>query len=193
MQFINQQAQLSSFIKIYKQKIPQDVCQRLISNSENYEWNEHTWQSYNTVVPSEDPDHEFLRASISKWDQLMIHENLNICINWYQDEMFQLGSAFMYNGISHPNINKYITNSKMSPHVDHIHSIFSDTNKGIPFLSLVALLNNDYKGGEFVFWEDYKVDLSAGDILIFPSNFLYKHRVNLVSEGTRYSLVSWIY
>ncbi len=42
-----------------------------------------------------------------------------------------------------------------------------------------------------VFWQDTHITLKAGEIMIFPSNFLYPHRVDLVTKGTRYSYVSW--
>ena len=79
----------------------------------------------------------------------------------------------------------------MNGHIDHIHSIFDGVHKGIPIISVIGLLNDDYKGGEFMFNEEYKVELKQGDIVLFPSNFLYPHRVNNIREGTRYSFVTW--
>ena len=35
--------------------------------------------------------------------------------------------------------------------------------------------------------------LNQGDVLIFPSNFLYPHKVNSIKKGTRYSFVSWVW
>ena len=45
--------------------------------------------------------------------------------------------------------------------------------KGIPILSCLGVLNDDYDGGEFVMFEDFEIKLEQGDLLIFPSNFLY--------------------
>ena len=42
-------------------------------------------------------------------------------------------------------------------------------------------------------FEDKTYKLNKGDVLMFPSTFLYPHRVEPVIEGTRYSYVSWIY
>jgi predicted 2-oxoglutarate/Fe(II)-dependent dioxygenase YbiX len=60
-------------------------------------------------------------------------------------------------------------------------------------LSVVGLLNDDFKGGEFVMFRDVEIKLKRGDLLIFPSNFVYPHRVDPVTEGTRYSFVSWVW
>ena len=38
---------------------------------------------------------------------------------------------------------------------------------------------------------DTPVEIGKGDLLIFPSNFLYPHRVDPVTKGVRYSYVSW--
>jgi hypothetical protein len=35
-------------------------------------------------------------------------------------------------------------------------------------------------------WQGY-----TGDVIIFPSTFLYPHKVNEVKKGIRYSFVSW--
>ena len=79
----------------------------------------------------------------------------------------------------------------MELHCDHIQSMFDGERKGIPTLSIVGILNDDYEGGEFIMWEDKEIKLKTGDLLIFPSTFLYPHKVNLVTKGTRYSFVSW--
>ena len=38
----------------------------------------------------------------------------------------------------------------MRKHFDHIHSIFDGQYKGIPVLSFIGILNNNYLGGELV-------------------------------------------
>jgi predicted 2-oxoglutarate/Fe(II)-dependent dioxygenase YbiX len=63
-------------------------------------------------------------------------------------------------------------------------------------LSAVVILNNDYKGGELVFKntindEQIKMELIAGSLVVFPSNFLFPHAVKPVTEGIRYSIVAW--
>ena len=81
----------------------------------------------------------------------------------------------------------------MKEHCDHIHTIFDGKRRGIPVLSIVGALNEDYEGGEFIMWETEKIELPQGSIMIFPSNFMYPHKVMPVTKGTRYSYVSWTY
>ena len=69
--------------------------------------------------------------------------------------------------------------------------IFDGERKGIPVLSIIGLLNDDYKGGELIMFNDYEIKLKEGDVLLFPSSFLYPHLVKPITKGIRYSLVSW--
>ena len=62
-----------------------------------------------------------------------------------------------YQGYSHVRFNKYAENKKMALHADHIHSMFDGQRKGIPILSVLGVLNNDYEGGEFVLIDE-KID-----------------------------------
>ena len=97
-----------------------------------------------------------------------------------------------YQGYSHVRFNKYAENKKMALHADHIHSMFDGERKGVPILSVLGLLNDDFEGGEF-FMIDKQREFSKGDILIFPSNFIYPHVVKPVTKGIRYSFISWIW
>ena len=81
----------------------------------------------------------------------------------------------------------------MAFHSDHIHSLFDGIRKGIPILSMLGVLNDDFEGGEFILFDNYKVDFKKGDLLIFPSIFLFPHRVEPVTKGTRYSYISWLW
>jgi len=87
--------------------------------------------------------------------------------------------------------NRYSENQLMDKHCDHINTLFDGERKGIPILSILGTLNNDYEGGEFIMFDDYEIHLNPGDVLIWPSVFLYEHRVKPVKKGTRYSFVTW--
>ena len=53
-------------------------------------------------------------------------------------------------------------------------------------------LNDDYEGGEFMFFDRELVyNLKKGSCIMFPSNFMYPHEIMPVTSGTRYSIVTW--
>ena len=81
----------------------------------------------------------------------------------------------------------------MGVHADHVRNIFDGTRRGIPTLTVLGALNDNYEGGELEFWEDEQIKLKAGEALIFPSNFLYPHQVLPITKGNRYSFAVWIW
>lgn len=59
-------------------------------------------------------------------------------------------------------------------------------------VSCSFMLNDDFEGGEFAFFDrELKYKLEKGDALMFPSNFMYPHEVMPVTQGTRYSIITW--
>jgi predicted 2-oxoglutarate/Fe(II)-dependent dioxygenase YbiX len=98
-----------------------------------------------------------------------------------------------WNGYSALKFIRYYPDQTMKNHCDHIHSLFDGKRKGVPILSIIGILNDDYDGGELIMFEDKTIETKAGDILIFPSNFLYPHQIAPVTKGVRYSYVSWVW
>ena len=57
-------------------------------------------------------------------------------------------------------------------------------------LSMTIVLNEDYEGGEFEFFQDINlIKEKMGTVIVFPSYMV--HKVRPVTKGTRYSLVAW--
>ena len=60
-------------------------------------------------------------------------------------------------------------------------------------VSLVSYPNDDYEGGELFFrLQNLKVKAEAGDLFVFPSNFMYPHQAMPVTSGTKYSIVTML-
>jgi len=59
-------------------------------------------------------------------------------------------------------------------------------------VSCSFMLNDDYEGGEFAFFEgELKFKPKKGSVLMFPSNFMYPHEIMPVTQGVRYSIITW--
>ena len=58
-------------------------------------------------------------------------------------------------------------------------------------VSAVIYLNDDYEGGEIYFPRLDKLNYkpTTGDIVIFPSNYIYEHASNDIINGIKYSVV----
>jgi hypothetical protein len=126
-------------------------------------------------------DTGFLMDTI--WNLLHLYVSVDFKNGWFSS----------WQGYTQPRYNRYDVNSRMENHCDHIHTMFDGTRRGIPTLTVMAALNGNYQGGELVMFEDQTIELSAGDVIIFPSNFLYPHKIQPVTSGVRYSFVSWCF
>lgn len=59
-------------------------------------------------------------------------------------------------------------------------------------ISCSLILNDDYEGGEFAFFDRKMIAKTPkGSALLFPSNFMFPHEIMPVLSGTRYSVVTW--
>ena len=60
-------------------------------------------------------------------------------------------------------------------------------------LTVSICLNEDYEGGDFTFFKETKIyKLKKGDVLVFPSSFMFPHGVQKITKGTRYQLLTWL-
>jgi Rps23 Pro-64 3,4-dihydroxylase Tpa1-like proline 4-hydroxylase len=77
------------------------------------------------------------------------------------------------------------SNTYFDVHIDH--------GPGYPrTVSAVVYLNDDYEGGELRFprLDNLEIKPAAGDIVLFPSNYLYSHASKNIISGTKYSVAS---
>lgn len=183
---------LRQYVKLYEGFLDLPMCDFAIHGlTSQAEWTEH--QFYNSQTGELKSTENELSVSYSDVPiRNIINEKL-----WFALERYILKDFAEFHwwnkwtGYTPIRFNRYAENTNMKMHCDHIHSLFDGDRKGVPILSIAGLLNDDFDGGEFVMWDDEIIPLSAGSVLIFPSNFLYPHRVNPVTRGTRHSFVSW--
>jgi pentatricopeptide repeat protein len=182
---------IEKYLKVY-QVLSEEDCIRTVKALEEKDIEFKTHQFYNSTEGTyHSYEHELSVAYSQIETKDLIMKEIWNTLKKYVVELDMKGWFISWNGYSEVRFNRYHTDTQMKLHCDHIHSMFDGQRKGIPTLSILGSLNNNYKGGELVFWDDTVVELKAGEIMIFPSNFLYPHEVKLVTEGTRYSYVSW--
>ena len=183
---------IMQYAKLYRGVVSDEICAKTVSEMDTLEFKEHTF--YNANTGEYKPRSGSQELSMS-WGNVSTKKTLNdIVDNTAYKYVQDLNMPWFdkYQGYSHVRFNKYAENKKMALHADHIHSMFDGERKGIPILSVLGVLNDDYDGGEFVLIDE-KIDLSKGDMIVFPSNFMYPHKVEPVTKGIRYSYISWIW
>jgi len=188
---------LKDYILYLNNWIPKNIIDTSIKElSDNKTWERHTYTSgKDFTANSKNGDKEL---DICYGNNLTYSKELQE-LTWKALEKYIViekigGKEFDgWAGFSQIRFNRYNKNQIMSKHVDHIHSLFEGKKRGIPLLSIVCVLNDNYEGGEFIMFDDYEIKFKPGDLIIFPSVFLYPHLVKPVKKGTRYSFVSWCY
>jgi predicted 2-oxoglutarate/Fe(II)-dependent dioxygenase YbiX len=181
---------------IFKKKfLPKEFCTDVVEKIKNKEWDKHQWYNYNENSTQSEQTKELDVLSIMEELQEKFTPYLLKATEEYNNKFAILDNIKtnrLVSKISPIRFNRYSEGTVMRKHYDHIHSIFDGEHKGIPVLSYVGNLNEDYEGGDLIICNQ-SMSLKTGDICIFPSCFLYPHEVTEVKKGTRYSFVSWAF
>ena len=106
-------------------------------------------------------------------------EEIRRCVDDYS-QTYNISMKFM----EAVNFVKYETGEHFSYHTDHgFHYVCT--------VSTVAYFNDDYLGGDLHFDKfDLKLKPVAGDVIVFPSSFMYSHASMPVLGGTKYAAVT---
>ena len=184
---------LNSYIKIYKNRVDITLCKEILhqQSSPNAMWQEHTWtnEKYEVIKNQEYEPEKCDPNTIPNTPILM-----DLIWNTIHDYVTELKAPW-FNKWSGHSIVKYIrypVGTSMTMHADFIHELFDGERRGIPILTIVGLLNNDFEGGEFnLNGIDQKI--MAGDIMVFPSSFMYPHEIKVITKGCRHSFQSWVW
>ena len=180
--------QLKEFIHVAKKLIPKDICKFVIDSIKDQKWGKHSWGDGKTSFSYPTKELDVLPISLELEEILnpFVSQSVKSYNNFIGEERVSQVSCF-----SPVRFNRYQKDQTMRKHSDHIKSLFEGDVRGIPVLSIVINFNDDYEGGDLVFWDDHKVDLGEGDVVVFPSLFLFPHSVEEVTKNIRYSGVAW--
>jgi len=188
---------LKDYILHLNNWIPKNILNKTLEElSFDKTWEKHVYSNSQTFIQKSKNGNKELDIC---WGNNLTYLQDLIDLTWKSLEKYILidkisGDTFdSWKGFNQIRFNRYKKGQIMSKHSDHIQALFTGERRGIPILSIVAVLNDNYKGGEFIMFDDYEIKFKAGDLIIFPSLFMYPHLVKPVTKGIRYSFVSWCY
>ena len=190
----NPNTELKDFIHVERGIIPVDLCDYIIKDIETRNWEPHTlYNNKANAYGSEEKQELDVQGTTPELQQLLTPSILQAGTAYNQKYAYQgcERTKSIMTKFSVIRFNRYTGGQIMRQHHDHIHSLFDGKEKGIPVLSFILNLNDDYEGADLFFWENHIVPLGKGDIIMFPSLFLFPHGVTEAREGVRYSAVSW--
>lgn len=194
MNLNNPETKLKDLIYISKNIIPSETCDYIIKETEKQKWDKHSWYASSEKISYSMKDKELDIQPITP-------ELLNILVPYMVTAGSQYNEQYCFNNVQIMNkftkirFNRYSPGQIMRQHYDHINlnDNLKEEQKGIPILSFIGNLNDDYEGADLYFWDDYIVPLGKGDIVMFPSLFLFPHGVTEPTKGIRRSFVSWAF
>jgi hypothetical protein len=188
---------LSSFIKVYKSAISDFLCDKVLKEFENENFTYSTVSStgVNYVNTSTRNAKSLNISKYTDYTKKALDQSLYKIFNSAVEDYVTNSKFIHINKDSGYQLVKYETGGFFKLHTDQNlrdPNLTSEIRSRV--LSGVVVVNNDFVGGDLCFFDGghrYIPELSKGDLIIFPSNFLFPHEVTPVTEGTRYSIVTW--
>ena len=195
---------IEKYVFVKQNFLDNEFCQYTIEELEQLNfWKKHDWSGYNpsqeqklvSTSPSGEDEPEVIPPEIQLKDiEDFLAQKILEVVKEYTDslkfEWFDNNSLHAFTNLK---FIKYSLNQTMKVHCDHIHPIFDGKNKGIPIFSIIGLLNDDYEGGNLVMFGDKKINIKEGDLIMFPSLFLFPHEIEPITKGIRYSYIAWMW
>ena len=140
--------------------LDKEYCEHSINVLNKNNWTPHEWYNYSTdslstnneqpsVIQPDNytPEVRLINDYIIEKMHTSITEYLErLSFHWYTS----------WEGYSAIKFIRYNQEQTMEAHCDHIHSMFDGETKGIPTLSIIGLLNDNYEGGDIIMFEDKK-------------------------------------
>ena len=193
---------IKDYIKVFDNSyFTEQQCKLIINSLDKSLTKTHTF--YNVYdnkkkLVGDDPNQCFLKEDKVSPVGNLIKDQWFKLIGEYISKFLQEEKMPWYkgwNGFSFPKFIEYTKGASMKKHCDHIHGLFEVEGRprGIPTLSIITALNDNYLGGDLIMCDKYKYKLKQGESIMFPSNFLYPHEIKKITKGKRYSVISWVY
>jgi len=181
---------MKDWIGHYKNILDDELCKNIIDYK--FDYTKSTYSTHKGLSPNEkrvEMDEMWIRKDNKFYNELKdavseVAKKYTVKMKSFHDRDFVVQKTTDFR------LNKYDVGGFMSRHCDNIHHSHGQTY-GFPQASLLFFLNDDYEGGDFIV-SNCHYRPKKGEALIFPSNFMFPHEVKKITQGTRWSIVSWL-
>lgn len=169
---------LTNYIKHYKESVPPDICDMIVKYAEQFP---NRWESATTIQES---DHRVCES----WNILSADSIDDIVYKYITEASSKFCNTFPHFNLTQDTgyqILRYKPGGKYDYHTDQ-HATYNRE------VTIILNLNDEYEGGNLCHIKDnHMTKMGKGDIIIFPANFMYPHRITPITSGVRYSIVTW--
>lgn len=164
---------LQSYVRIYSNILQPQVCDQTLKELQTVGWYKHTYSSYdNYTNRSLNGDKELDVTS----DKISTSENVESKVfEAYKDYVTRLNMEWFqgWKTFSDVRFNRYSEGQIMSLHCDHINTLFDGKEKGVPILTALGALNDDYQGGQLEMFGQSYISLKRVILLYFRLIFYF--------------------
>lgn len=175
---------------VFENAINEKICQDIINLGKD-KWQEAKVQR--NVVSEKSLDEKSRRSDVAWSNDEWLYD---MCWDYINTANTNSNWNFNVDACEPIQITRYKTNGHYDFHFDgngftaynmpNNKFLHRKTRK----LSMTIVLNEDYEGGEFEFFDEKRlIKEKTGTVIVFPSYIV--HKVRPVTKGIRYSLVAW--
>lgn len=182
--------QLNKYIVVLKNLMPQDLCNTIIKEyADCAEWVQ------SGISREGKPDmkvrncHTIEISQPFTIRQSQIRRNIDTKIfNCAANCIQEYNNQFPHTHIAQDTGYELLRYTEGQFYIQHVDSFLQAPR----LISCSFALNDNYDGGEFAFFDrQLKYKLNQGDVIMFPSTFMYPHEIMPVTKGIRYSIITW--
>lgn len=183
---------LENYILLVEDALPSELCDALLAEyAESSDWKnalvtggvENKDIRHCQVIKSSESASIDKNKEVRQKLDAALFESSNKVVNQY---VYKFGHCAIARDYGY-DLLKYSAGGFYTEHVDSY-------TEGPRTLSCSFVLNDDFAGGEFSFFnQQVKYKIPKGGALLFPSTFLYPHAVLPVTKGTRYAVITWFH
>ena len=189
---MNSNQQISDYIFFYPDVMDKKTCEWIINRYDTTaKWQQSTFSNnYGNTGTSQVAMDEYWIGPPDPY-----HKDIKKTFDYCVDDYINFHTGILEGQIGREftdfRINRYGEGGFMKQHIDAIHHSHGQ-KQGYPHLTSLLFLNDDFEGGDFVLCGDKYIEKIQGSAVVFPSNFMYPHEVKEVTDGKRFSVMTWI-
>ena len=179
---------ITDYIHCYENLLDKDLCEAIIENSKNLNFEKaFTLDDENKKNLKNEPRRCYTDWLDKKFNN-NIYEAVGKMLKLYSKDHPFFGTGLTTEDTGYQHLIYIGTQQgEYKEHTDHF-----DFHPRV--LSISFLLNDDYEGGNFSFFnKEYILEKKVGSAIVFPSNFCFPHAILPVTQGNRHAVITWIH
>jgi len=176
---------LTDYIKLYENVLDKEICKNIIKDADFSSFERATVNNYGVNKVDMSSRIVFNQTLNNKYEKPIFNSVADVLAKYNNDiPNFFTGAQCNDTGYSH----LLYKGSEGGTYKTHIDSF----DKEPRLISISILLNDNFDGGNFCFFDEHIVEKKVGSAVVFPSNFCFPHGVLPVSNGDRHAVITWI-